>query len=159
MSWLFGGKQTPQQQIDAIKTDHLPDALKPTPPSLPAVAKDLQSQLKANKNENADPVRYAGYDFKSLERAASAARELDGSRHVQEAIQMAQEEEKTKQLEIQSSIESHKLAIKRAEGEKLRIKGEEDRKTQSESMQLRKEQAKFEDRLARQRDEDKMRAD
>merc|ERR1711879_596654 len=151
--------KTPQDEINAIQTDHLPDALKPTPPSLPAVAKDLQAQLKANKGENADPVRYAGYDFKSLERAASAAKQLDESRHVQEAIQMAQEEEKTKQLEIQSSIETHKLAIKRAEGEKLLIKGEEDRKTQSESMQLRKEQAKFEDRLARQRDQDKLEAE
>ena len=68
---------------------------------------------------------------------------------------MSLEAEKTKRLETQTQIEAYKVQIAQAEQEKIRIQGQEQRKTQEASLQIRKEEAKFQDSLARRRDEDK----
>merc|ERR1712050_337818 len=74
-------------------------------------------------------------------------------------IELAKEAEETKRLETKKQIEAYKVQIAQAEQEKIRIQGEEDRKTQQASLQIRKEEAKFQDSLARRRDEDKAERD
>merc|ERR1712179_774128 len=96
-----------------------------------------------------------GIDADGLERAAKAAKELDQSKNVQAAVDLAKEAEVTKRLETTKQIEAYKVQIAQAEQEKIRITGEEQRKTQEASLQIRKEEAKFQDSLARRRDEDK----
>lgn len=169
MAWLFGKKKTPDQELSDINVDHLPKALQPEKPHLKSEQQDLSNLLQAHKQTNSGgsgkgkpseaDLKYGGVEYRGLERAAQAAKELDNSKHVSEAITMAKEEEKTNQLKQQVRIEEYKLSIKRAEGEQIRIRAEEERRTQQERMQLQKEKSKFDDRLARQRDSDKLEAE
>merc|ERR1712226_1842744 len=167
--WLWK-KPTPQQEVNNINVDHLPENLRPDKPDLDALglndqmkAKDLRNQLSAHQ-QNAGQggqtkMAPSGIDFNGLERAAKAAKELDQSRNVQHAVELAKEAEETKRLETTKQIEAYKVQIAQAEQEKIRISGEEQRKTQEASLQIRKEEAKFQDSLARRRDEDKAQRD
>jgi len=167
--WLWK-KPTPQQEVNNINVDHLPENLRPDKPDLDALglndqmkAKDLRNQLSAHQ-QNAGQggqtkMAPSGIDFNGLERAAKAAKELDQSKNVQHAVELAKEAEETKRLETTKQIEAYKVQIAQAEQEKIRITGEEQRKTQEASLQIRKEEAKFQDSLARRRDEDKAQRD
>jgi ATPase family AAA domain-containing protein 3A/B len=167
--WLWK-KPTPQQEVNNINVDHLPENLRPKQPDFAALgledlnkAKDLRNQLSAHQ-QNAGQggqtkMAATGIDADGLERAAKAARELDNSKNVQAAVDLAKEAEQTKRLETTKQIEAYKVQIAQAEQEKIRIRGEEQRKTQEASLQIRKEEAKFQDSLARRRDEDKAQRD
>ena len=56
MGWFSKTPATPQQQIDELKVDHLPEELRPQKPDLDALglsdiktAKDLKNQLQAHQ--------------------------------------------------------------------------------------------------------------
>jgi len=169
MGWLFGGKpKTPQDQVNDIKTDHIPENLRPQKPELSALGdiQDLGNKLSAqtslnNQNgsaaeEKAKYNREYASQADTLERAARHAKELDKSKHAAEAVAMSKEEEKTKQMAQQKSIEQYKLQIKQAENEAIRIKGHEERETLKHQAQIHKEQSDYNHKLAVQRDQAKM---
>merc|ERR1712071_442379 len=158
--WLWK-KPTPQEEVNNINVDHLPEELRPKQPDFNALglndlnkAKDLRNQLSAHQQnagkDGQTKMAAPGIDADSLERAAKAARELDNSKNVTAAVELAKEAEQTKRLETTKQIEAYKVQIAQAEQEKIRIRGEEQRKT---------EEAKFQDSLARRRDEDKAQRD
>nr|XP_014353331.1 PREDICTED: ATPase family AAA domain-containing protein 3A [Latimeria chalumnae] len=91
MSWLFGynkGQAAPPLG---------PPADFPVPPPPPPAGGD-----GGDKNKPKD--KWSNFDPTGLERAAKAARELDSSRHAKEALELAQVQEQTLQLEQQSKI-------------------------------------------------------
>ena len=56
MGWFTKTPPTPQQQLDEIKTDHIPEELRPPKPDFDALglndlnkAKDLRKQLAAHQ--------------------------------------------------------------------------------------------------------------
>merc|ERR1711881_74858 len=174
MGWFTKTPQTPQEKVDAINTDHLPEELRPQKPDFSALGAkqpslgDLSKQLQAAQSvaggsggskEPPREVKYKGIEYEGLERAARAAKELANSKHSQEAIELAHAEEKTKQLETEAQVKQYEMQIKQQEHQHTRIKGEEERKTQAERMHLQKEHSKFEDQLARRRDSDRMEAE
>ena len=50
-----------------------------------------------------DPKSYYEFDYVRLEKAAQAAKYLDASKNAKEAVQLASDKEKTKQLEYEES--------------------------------------------------------
>ena len=107
MGWFSPKPKSPQDQVDSIKTDHLPDHLKPEKPEFSALG-DLSNQLSAQKNLNGssptgenkpEKAKYQN-EYKSqadlLERAAKHAKELDKSKNAVAAIEAARLEEVTK---------------------------------------------------------------
>nr|XP_020637658.1 ATPase family AAA domain-containing protein 3A [Pogona vitticeps] len=83
--------------------------------------------------------KWSNFDPTGLERAAKAARELDASRHAKEALNMAQLQEQTLQLEQQARLKEYEAAIEQLKNEQVRIQAEERRKTLSE--ETRQQQA------------------
>jgi len=172
MGWFSKTPPSAEQQLEGLtnQTQNLPENLRPDQPDISALGgaarskSDISNELKAMQNVTGgggskkppQEVKYSGIDYTGLERAAKSARELDGSSHAKEAVELAMEGEKTKRVEAEAQIKQYEVAIKQAEHQHTRIKGEEERKTQSERMHLQKEHSKFEDQLARRRDQDRM---
>ncbi|XP_064423811.1 ATPase family AAA domain containing 3 [Latimeria chalumnae] len=144
MSWLFGynkGQAAPPLG---------PPADFPVPPPPPPAGGD-----GGDKNKPKD--KWSNFDPTGLERAAKAARELDSSRHAKEALELAQVQEQTLQLEQQSKIKEYEAAIEQLKGEQIRVQAEERRKTLSEETKQNQARAQYQDKLARQRYEDQLR--
>jgi ATPase family AAA domain-containing protein 3A/B len=105
---------------------------------------------KKQQQQTADGKSYYGFDSTGLEKAAAAAKYLDGSKNAKQAFDLANKKEESKQLEHKENIE--KLAI-----EKTKIAEEERRKTVQYETDLAKRRAEYQVQLDLQKEEEMLR--
>ena len=150
MSWFgFGGSSSNGNNAE--------DSAAAASPSLSA--EETADKLKATHEESkGSKESFSGFDPRGLERAAKAARELDESRHAAEALKLSFEQEKSAQLSSQSLIEDSRAKAKAFEAEKARIKGDEERKTLQARAEMNRQQAHYNDQLAKRRHQENLQA-
>nr|XP_016854884.1 PREDICTED: ATPase family AAA domain-containing protein 3-like [Anolis carolinensis] len=146
MSWLFG-----------LNRGGGGDASSPGLPPLPPPPSGVSSAGEGAGEGGRPKDKWSNFDPTGLERAAKAARELDASRHAKEALNMAQLQEQTLQLEQQTKLKEYEAAIEQLKNEQVRIQAEERRKTLNEETRQQQARAQYQDKLARQRYEDQLR--
>uniref|UniRef100_H2Z982 AAA+ ATPase domain-containing protein n=1 Tax=Ciona savignyi TaxID=51511 RepID=H2Z982_CIOSA len=119
----------------------------PPPPTPPETSKDT-------KNKPGD--KWSNFDPTGLERAAVAAKELDKSTNAKEALDLARMQESTKQIEFQGKVKEYEMNLEHLKMDQIKMQGEERRKTQSQDAKIKKEQAEYQDLLARRRYDDQL---
>lgn len=95
MSWLFG-----------VKSPQIPP---PLPPGDSGDSNKNNNNNNNNNNTNNNKQSYNTesqyrFDSAALERAASAAKELEKSSHAKDLLELSRVQEKTKQMEIEKQI-------------------------------------------------------
>ncbi|XP_019643066.1 PREDICTED: ATPase family AAA domain-containing protein 3-like [Branchiostoma belcheri] len=146
MSWLFGVKK------DQYPQDFTQFANPPPPP-------DDKGKGSSDSSEGGGGGGGGGgwkFDPTGLERAATAARELDKSVNAKEALQLARMQEETKQLEQQKEIKQYEAAVEQARIQGKQVEGEERRKTMAAETKQHQERAQYQDQLARRRYDDQL---
>ncbi|XP_078486551.1 ATPase family AAA domain-containing protein 3-like isoform X2 [Ciona intestinalis] len=141
LSRFFGGKGA---DLPDIKLD---PADLPPPPTPPETSKDT-------KNKPGD--KWSNFDPTGLERAARAAKELDHSANAKEALELARMQESTKQVEFQGKVKEYEMNLEHLKMDQIKMQGEERRKTLSQDAKIKKEQAEYQDLLARRRYDDQL---
>ncbi|CAK8672292.1 ATPase family AAA domain-containing protein 3A-like [Clavelina lepadiformis] len=138
---FFGGKgaEIPDVTLDPSKI--------PPPPTPPETSKDV-------KNKPGD--KWSNFDPTGLERAAKAARELDKSANAKEALDLAKMQESSRQVEFQSKLKEYEIGLEQMKVEQIKQQGEERRKNLSQDAKIKKEQAEYQDILARRRYDDQL---
>ncbi|XP_078498534.1 ATPase family AAA domain-containing protein 3A [Lissotriton helveticus] len=144
MSWLFGVSKPPSEPLP-------PPPGAPPPPPGPGEGGDAGGSGGKTKD------KWSHFDPTGLERAAKAARELDQSRHAKEALNLAQLQEQTLQLEHQTKVKEYEAAVEQLKNEQIRVQAEERRKTLGEETRQHQARAQYQDKLARQRYEEQLR--
>lgn len=149
MSWFFGSSSN-----------------KPQPPlQSPGVGSsfsgDGREQTKVNSGADENIIlngKMAAYQFDSsaLERAAKAAKELEKSRYAKDALELAKQQEISKQLEQQKQIKEYEAAMASAAIDAKRAEQEHRRKMMTEEAKQAQLKAQYEDQLARKRFEDQL---
>ncbi|KHJ47663.1 ATPase, AAA family [Trichuris suis] len=132
MSWLFG-----------IKSPSTPISGMPPPAGDGAGGGD-----KAPPDSSR--MQYA-FDSAALERAATAARELEKSSHAKEALELSKMQEQTRQLEFQSRIKEFDALTAQSKVEEKRVYEQERRKTLQEESRQVQLRAEYQDQLNRKR--------
>ncbi|XP_058300348.1 ATPase family AAA domain-containing protein 3B-like [Hylobates moloch] len=145
MSWLFGINKGPKGE-----------GAGPPPPLPPAQPGAEGSGDRGLGDRPAPKDRWSNFDPTGLERAAKAARELEHSRYAKDALNLAQMQEQTLQLEQQSKLKEYEAAVEQLKSEQIRAQAEERRKTLSEETRQHQARAQYQDKLARQRYEDQL---
>ncbi|XP_078615695.1 ATPase family AAA domain-containing protein 3-like isoform X1 [Branchiostoma floridae x Branchiostoma japonicum] len=148
MSWLFGVKK------DQYPQDFTQFANPPPPPG-----GDDKGKGSSEGSEGGGGGGGGGgwkFDPTGLERAASAARELDKSVNAKEALQLARMQEETKQLEQQKEIKQYEAAVEQSRIQGKQVEGEERRKTMAAETKQHQERAQYQDQLARRRYDDQL---
>ncbi|PNI13256.1 ATAD3A isoform 4, partial [Pan troglodytes] len=79
-----------------------------------------------------------------------------GSGYAKDALNLAQMQEQTLQLEQQSKLKEYEAAVEQLKSEQIRAQAEERRKTLSEETRQHQARAQYQDKLARQRYEDQL---
>uniref|UniRef100_K7F805 ATPase family AAA domain containing 3A n=1 Tax=Pelodiscus sinensis TaxID=13735 RepID=K7F805_PELSI len=79
------------------------------------------------------------------------------SGHAKEALNLAQLQEQTLQLEQQSKVKEYEAAIEQLKNDQIRVQAEERRKTLNEETRQHQARAQYQDKLARQRYEEQLR--
>jgi len=102
-------------------------------------------------------TKWSGFDSTGLERAVICIRELNKSEYAKDALEIAKKQETTKQEEFKTKMGEYNLAVEQAKEQQIRAHGEENRKRMQEDGRLKKEQADYQDILARRRQEEKIR--
>ncbi|XP_005109167.1 ATPase family AAA domain-containing protein 3-A [Aplysia californica] len=138
MSWLFGGKNPPQN------AGGFPQIPLPPPDGSDGGDKGKKSQMEYS------------FDSSALERAAKAAKELENSKHAKESLLLIQEQERTKALESQKQIKEYEAHLEQLKLEQTRVAGEEKRKILAEETKQQQYRAQYDDQLARKRYEDQL---
>uniref|UniRef100_A0A5S6QC32 AAA domain-containing protein n=1 Tax=Trichuris muris TaxID=70415 RepID=A0A5S6QC32_TRIMR len=132
MSWLFGIQSPPK----------FPGGTQP--PSDHGVGGDDKGPHDSAR------MQYA-FDSTALERAASAARELEKSSHAKEALELSKMQEVTRQLEYQSKIKEFDALVANSKVEEKRVVEQERRKTVQEESRQVQLRADYQDQLSRKR--------
>lgn len=116
--------------------------------------------LSQPKPSGGAPGGQGGYSFdpSGLERAAKAARELEGSRYAKEAFQIAKDTERTKQMEHQAKVKEQEALYKQYEIVRVQKEGEERRKTLEEETRQHQQRAQYQDQLKRKQYADQLAA-
>lgn len=96
------------------------------------------------------------FDSSALERAAKAAKDLESSKYAKEALNLSQEQEKTKQQEQLTRIKEYEMSIEQMKIEGKKVDHEERRKQMQMETEQAKLKAQYQDKLARQRYEDQL---
>ncbi|XP_024211500.1 ATPase family AAA domain-containing protein 3B isoform X2 [Pan troglodytes] len=145
MSWLFGINKGPKGE-----------GAGPPPPLPPAQPGAEGGGDRGLGDRPAPKDKWSNFDPTGLERAAKAARELEHSRYAKEALNLAQMQEQTLQLEQQSKLKEYEAAVEQLKSEQIRAQAEERRKTLSEETRQHQARAQYQDKLSRQRYEDQL---
>ncbi|XP_026465167.1 ATPase family AAA domain-containing protein 3A homolog [Ctenocephalides felis] len=144
MSWIFGyGNKQPQ--IPNM------DAGTGAPPGAGESAGD--AQLSKAERKAMEAYRF---DSTALERAASAARELERSAHAKDALELSKMQEMTRQKEYSVKVKEYEAHIEQAKVEQKRIDHEERRKTLVEETKQHQARAQYQDQLAKKRYEEQL---
>eukprot|EP00095_Tigriopus_kingsejongensis_P002671 maker-scaffold1315_size48675-snap-gene-0.14 protein:Tk02671 transcript:maker-scaffold1315_size48675-snap-gene-0.14-mRNA-1 annotation:"hypothetical protein DAPPUDRAFT_306868" len=96
------------------------------------------------------------FDSSALERAAKAAKELEGSKHATQALELSKMQEVTRQKEQMTKIKEYEVSVEQMKIEQKRVDGEQKRKYMEEEAKIAKHKAEYQDQLARQRYEDQL---
>lgn len=99
---------------------------------------------------------WSNFDPTGLERAATAAKELDRSANAKGALDLAKMQEQTKQMEQQTKIKEYEGALEQMKLDQVRSQQEERRKTLSHETQEHQKRAQYQDQLARRRYDDQL---
>mmetsp|Transcript_34662 Transcript_34662/g.55435 ORF Transcript_34662/g.55435 Transcript_34662/m.55435 type:complete len:592 (+) Transcript_34662:136-1911(+) len=112
------------------------------------------------KDEAKEPEKGSmpGFDATGLERAAKAARELEGLKYAQEAVNIAKAKEDRRAKQALAEIEENKARAKAFEAEQVRVREDERRKTLQTDHKMKQEQSYYQDQLARKRHQDQLNA-
>uniref|UniRef100_H2N9H1 AAA+ ATPase domain-containing protein n=1 Tax=Pongo abelii TaxID=9601 RepID=H2N9H1_PONAB len=145
MSWLFGINRGPKGE-----------GAGPPPPLPPAQPGAEGGGDRGFGDRPAPKDKWSNFDPTGLERAAKAARELEHSRYAKDALNLAQMQEQTLQLEQQSKLKEYEATVEQLKIEQIRAQAEERRKTLSEETRQHQARAQYQDKLARQRYEDQL---
>ncbi|XP_017886902.1 ATPase family AAA domain-containing protein 3 isoform X1 [Ceratina calcarata] len=148
MSWLFGYRNAQPQDFSQF--------IQP-----PAVGGSGGGGSGGGDDGRTPPPRMSQmepyrFDSSALERAASAAKELERSTHAKEALELSKLQETTKQLERQAEVKKYEASIEQMKGEQKRIEGEERRKILQEETKQHQMRAQYQDQLARKRYDDQL---
>ncbi|XP_014667845.1 PREDICTED: ATPase family AAA domain-containing protein 3-like isoform X2 [Priapulus caudatus] len=144
MSWLFGmNKGQPPPEMPQFPQF-------PQPPPSDGGKDGDQAAADAKKME-----AYR-FDSAALERAAKAAKELEGSKYAKDALELTKQQETTKQLEFQTQIREYEAAMEKMNIEKERVAHEERRKTLAEESKHHQQRSQYQDQLARKRYDDQL---
>lgn len=150
MSWFFGSSkpQQPQQQIVGLNP----------PTGEGGQAGNVGGAGGGQANNITIEGKMAAYQFDSsaLERAAKAAKELEQSRYAKDALDLAKNQEVTKQLEYQKQIKEYETAMATAAIDAKKAEQEHRRKMLAEEAKQAQLKAQYEDQLARKRFEDQL---
>ena len=95
-----------------------------------------------------------GFDPEALERGAKALREINNSPHAKKVLDLAKTQEVTKQQESKAKEAEMQAAASQYAVQQEKVRWEEQRKYAQEQAQHKGEIAKFEDQLARRRQEE-----
>ena len=106
---------------------------------------------KGGKDDKSSKESFQGFDPRGFERAAQASKELNKSKYVKEAIEMSKQSEQTKQLEYQAAIAERNVQAKQLELQRQKVMEEERRKTIEQEAYLNEKQARYQDKLERER--------
>lgn len=154
MSWIFGVNKdpaAPQNFADLLQNSDIGNEGDPQGGGAPAAGGS-----GAGQQPPASPKPWSNFDPSGLERAAKAARSLDGAKHAGEALELARMQETTKQMEHQKQIKEYETHLESIEIEKARVQHEERRKTLGEETKQNNQRAQFQDQLARKRYDDQL---
>lgn len=99
-----------------------------------------------------------GFDPTSLERAAKAARELDGSKNAKAAVELVKTQEATKQHEAAAKRAEYDAMTKQMELQRVEREGDEARKTLERKSQYDQQRDVNKDKLDRKRLVDQLNA-
>eukprot|EP00514_Thraustochytrium_sp_LLF1b_P010485 CAMPEP_0184541872 /NCGR_PEP_ID=MMETSP0199_2-20130426/1649_1 /TAXON_ID=1112570 /ORGANISM="Thraustochytrium sp., Strain LLF1b" /LENGTH=581 /DNA_ID=CAMNT_0026935623 /DNA_START=139 /DNA_END=1881 /DNA_ORIENTATION=+ len=112
------------------------------------------------KDESDKPERgnLPGFDAKALERAAAAAKELEGLKFAAEAVSIAKLKEERRSKQAIAKAEENKVRQAAMEVERTRAQEAERRQTLQQDHKMKQEQAYHADQLARKRHDDQLNA-
>jgi ATPase family AAA domain-containing protein 3A/B len=99
-----------------------------------------------------------GFDPEGLERAAKAARELDGSRNASAAIELIKTQEATKQHEAAAKRSEMDAYAQQMRQQNIQAEAEEARKTLEAQTQHERHRSEYRDELERKRQVDMLNA-
>jgi len=151
MSWLFG--------LDKNQGGPIPDA-----PQVPVLgggeggedAGDPDGPQSVGGQDEGYRSEAYSFDSSALERAASAAKDLEKSKFAKEALELSQQQEVTKQQEQMVRIKEYEASIEQMKIDGKRVDGEQRRKMMEMETEQAKKKAQYQDQLARQRYEDQL---
>ncbi|CAD1472443.1 unnamed protein product [Heterotrigona itama] len=142
MSWIFGYRNAQSQDFSQF-----------VPPSASDGAGGGDDRAPPPRISHMEPYRF---DSSALERAATAAKELEKSKHAKEALELSKMQETTKQMERQAEVKRYEAGIEQMKAEQKRIDGEERRKVLQEETKQHQMRAQYQDQLARKRYDDQL---
>jgi len=129
----------------------------PSAPSPFAPSSSSPSDPKKDKDEE-DEKFIGGFDPRALERAAKAAKELEGNAFAKDAIELSKQTEKSRQLKAQEGIEEMKAKQAAFAIEQKRVAEDERRKTIELEHRASQQNAQYQDQLNRKRYQDELQA-
>lgn len=144
MSWLFGYRNAQPQDFSQFAQPPLSGGM---------IGGGDDSHNPPPRPSQMEPYRF---DSSALERAASAAKELERSAHAKEALELSKLQEATKQAERQAEMKKYEASIEQMKAEQKRVEGEERRKTLQEETKQHQMRAQYQDQLARKRYDDQL---
>lgn len=109
-----------------------------------------------NRNKNGNSV--TGFDPEGLERAAKAARDLDGSRNASAAVELIKTQEVTKQHEAAAKRAEYDAYTQQQRAANITAEAEEARKTLDAQTQHERHRTEYADELERKRQVDMLNA-
>ena len=115
-------------------------------------------KLPENENDKKKEDGDARFDYRGLERAAAAAKELEKSPFGKDAVALKLEEEKTTQYKKFAEAEEFKAKQQALAVERARAEGEERRRSIEYEHQAAQQRQQYQDQLARKRDQDQLQA-
>ncbi|XP_033201775.1 ATPase family AAA domain containing bor [Bombus vancouverensis nearcticus] len=142
MSWLFGYRNAQPQDFSQFVQPPASDG-----------AGGGDDRAPPPRISQMEPYRF---DSSALERAATAAKELEKSLHAKEALELSKMQETTKQMERQAEVKKYEASIEQMKAEQKRIDGEERRKVLQEETKQHQMRAQYQDQLARKRYDDQL---
>lgn len=152
MSWLFGYRsQQPPQDFSHF-----------VPPSAAGGSGDSgdggggNSPPKSGGSQKSLSMEAYRFDSSALERAASAAKELERSKFAKEALELSKMQENSRQMEMQAEYKKYEASIEQLKAEQKRVDGEERRKNMQEDTKQQQIRAQYQDQLARKRYDDQL---
>ncbi|XP_034186764.1 ATPase family AAA domain containing bor [Osmia lignaria lignaria] len=143
MSWLFGYRNAQPQDFSQFAQ----------PPASGGAIGGGDDFHHPPPRTQMEPYRF---DSTALERAASAAKELERSAHAKEALELSKLQEATKQMERQAEVKKYEAGIEQMKAEQKRVEGEERRKSLQEETKQHQMRAQYQDQLARKRYDDQL---
>lgn len=121
-------------------------------PSTPGdKALDLEKKKDAANKKDDDKYSGGGFDPRGLERAAKAAKQLDGSPHSKLAYEAIKQQELTKQAEFKCREAAYGMQAAQTAMSRVEAEGAEARRTLGAQTEAKNEQAQHADQLARRR--------